>query len=234
MRSELFKSVFAMMVVVGSVGAGVATVVACSGSSTGTGSPEGGTTTGTSGGTGGMKGIFGGGAGGTTSVPTTCTPSSSDDPCTACLKQQCCSQTVACGTSAECSAIITCAGSCDSSSSTCVDSCVSAHPGGQSLVSDLVRCEESSTCKAHVRGHDVDERRNQRYERYERYERRNQRFERHAASASRLPARPVGSDAMSERHGQARRARLSERPAVRHLRGAARDALGHLVLRELI
>jgi hypothetical protein len=124
--------------------------VACSSTTTGTGTP-----------TSGKKGLFGGGgsgtggtsgstsggtsgttSGGTSNVPTSCASAAADDSCVTCLKQACCSQTTACGSNSECNAIFVCAESCATTDQACTNSCVTAHPGGQSAVRDFANCEQ--------------------------------------------------------------------------------------------
>jgi hypothetical protein len=122
------------------------TVLACSSTTTGTG---------TGGGGGGLNGLFGGAngggtsggtSGGATTVPTSCTAASGDDSCIACLKQHCCSVTLACTGDAECKAIVDCSATC--SSQTCANGCVSSHPNGQSLLQAVVSCEKQSCVTA--------------------------------------------------------------------------------------
>jgi hypothetical protein len=76
-------------------------------------------------------------------VPKNCASVAADDPCTACLKRECCSQVSSCGNNSECAAIFDCAIKCDSQN--CIDGCVTSHPAGQAAAKAVTDCEGTST-----------------------------------------------------------------------------------------
>jgi hypothetical protein len=134
------KTGIAVMVCV----AGSVAFLACSSTTTGTG---------TNGGKG-LDGLLGGGTpGGTTSggatssgggastLPSSCASASGDSACVTCLKQSCCSPTLACSNNAECKAIVECGATCVDQA--CYDNCLSSHPNGQANLQSAISCQKT-------------------------------------------------------------------------------------------
>lgn len=135
------KSGFTVMVCV----AATVGVLACSSTTTGSG---------TNGGKG-LDGLLGGGTpsgggtaaggtsggGGASTLPTSCALAAGDSTCVTCLKQSCCSPTLACSNNAECKAIVECGGTCVDQA--CYNNCVSAHPNGQAALQSAVNCQKA-------------------------------------------------------------------------------------------
>jgi len=117
-------------------------------SSAGTGGAGGTATAGTS----GSGGSFGG-TGGATDAGTRpgsdaggyCVENAGDDPCSACLKQHCCSELLGCRADAECIALAVCFTNC--ADQPCLDDCLTQHPDGQTALEPILTCTQGS-CEA--------------------------------------------------------------------------------------
>lgn len=135
----MFKSLVGFVFASGSV------VVACGSSST----------TGTN--KGGLGGLFGspsGGSGTTTGgtttgnvLPANCTVSPTEDACTTCLKQSCCTSLTGCSGNAECNALVNCIVACNGDDM-CGTNCVDQHPAGKMPAQEIVSCEQQSCISA--------------------------------------------------------------------------------------
>jgi len=97
-------------------------------------------------GTGGSGGVGTSGTGGTTTIGGavstggTLSISSSAVSCAACATSSCGPETAACVVIADCLAILTCASPCGMTDTTCIQSCVSKNPGGQTAFGTVSTC----------------------------------------------------------------------------------------------
>ncbi len=73
------------------------------------------------------------------------TPGPSDNPCNACLFQQCSGSWAVCENSSECLAIYTCALRCNGDVA-CIDGCFCAHPSAQNAYVALAACDSYYAC----------------------------------------------------------------------------------------